>query len=183
MKVKCIRVHHYTDITVGKVYEARDNLTGVFNIKNDSNLWCHYDDALFEIVTEEDEPKRFGELDRDRQMNLFAAWLNGVQIQYLNECVSPAAWFSKNHPTWGGGVCYRTKPIELTKPSINWSHVHEDYKWMATDKNGDTFVFTSLPRLKRNVWSNDHDEPEAAIFTSFKVGTCDWKDSLVERPQ
>ena len=179
MKVKCIRVQHYTNITVGKVYEARDNLTGVFNLKNDSNIWCHYDDVLFEIVTEEDEPKRFGELAELDQMALFAAWLRGEVIE--NYCTN-SKWYLNNHPSWANGVAYRIKPVELTKPSIDWSHVHEDYKWMATDEEGGTFVFTSLPRLKRDVWSNDHDEPEAAIFTSFKVGTCDWKDSLVERP-
>lgn len=76
---------------------------------------------------------------------------------------------------------YRVKEVPLTKPSINWDHVHPDFKWMATDKCGETYLFVSEPTIDISLW----DGPQwvcASNWTSFVPGTCDWKDSLVERP-
>ena len=71
--------------------------------------------------------------------------------------------------------------IAVTKPSINWEHVHPDYKWMATDQNGRTFLYKSEPYISRHLWVSEFHTP-AASYASFIAGTCDWQDSLVVRP-
>lgn len=35
----------------------------------------------------------------------------------------------------------------------------------------------------RGVWMAEQEYIPASNFASFKPGTCDWKDSLVERPE
>ncbi|MBL4820172.1 MAG: hypothetical protein JKY98_04145 [Gammaproteobacteria bacterium] len=74
--------------------------------------------------------------------------------------------------------------ISVTKPSIDWSHVHEDYKWLAIDKDSIGYILHEMkPEISGSIWSSRAREITASNFTSFKPGTCDWKDSLVERPE
>lgn len=79
---------------------------------------------------------------------------------------------------------YRIKP---TKPSIDWEHVADDYVQMATDANGSTYLHQSGDMVDRGYgWANKNDALKyvsADGFSSFKAGTCDWKDSLVKRPE
>lgn len=72
-----------------------------------------------------------------------------------------------------------------TLPSINWEHVSEEYKYLATDDNGGTFLYTDLPKLstKINWWNCSGKYINTNAFSSFKEGTCYWKDSLVKRPE
>ena len=71
-----------------------------------------------------------------------------------------------------------------TKPSIDWSHVKSEYKWLSVDKDGSAFVYENEPEHgESNYWST-------SSFTYFNVnglvsysrGTCDWEDALVKRP-
>lgn len=127
------------------------------------------------------EPKKFGELSEYGQMSLFQSWLRGKAIQAYSPFLDE--WGTATHPYWARGAAYRIKPIELTKPSINWSHVHEDYMWMATDEDGDSFIFIERPKLGGISWVAPMSEWNTIdCFTSYKAGTCNWKDSLVERP-
>lgn len=80
-----------------------------------------------------------------------------------------------------GGV-YRIKP---SKPSIDWSHVDPRLKWLARDADGQTYLYEDMPELVAAcfdgsdcdwVYVND-------VFASYKPGTCDWRDSLVKRPE
>lgn len=77
---------------------------------------------------------------------------------------------------------YRIKP---TKPSIDWSHVADEYKWLATDKHlGKSFLYADKPEIGDDeMWLGDSDWSSADSYKSFKRGTCDWKDSLVMRPE
>lgn len=75
---------------------------------------------------------------------------------------------------------YRIKP---TKPSIDWSHVRDEYYWMATDEDGRTFLFSSFPWVDGSYWCTKSNSVDCEGFASFKPGTCHWKDSLVERPK
>lgn len=71
-----------------------------------------------------------------------------------------------------------------TKPSINWEHVNSEYKYMATDSGGDTYLYSMKPTQDEyNTWFALGEARLADGFASFKEGTCDWKDSLVERPE
>ena len=81
-----------------------------------------------------------------------------------------------------------TKPSideALTKPSIDWSHVKGKYKWLSVDKNGRAYVSEEKPtHIESDFWQI----PKKAYFnvnglSSYSRGTCDWKDSLVKRPE
>ena len=76
----------------------------------------------------------------------------------------------------------------MTKPSINWDHVAPDYKWLARDSDGDAFLYMSEPHVdfedhELGWWNTAGDAIHPAAFASYTPGTCDWKDSLVKRPE
>ena len=83
---------------------------------------------------------------------------------------------------------YPVKSIQdgsATKPSIDWSQIKEEYKWLAADADEYTYVFKVEPELDESgYWCSDG----SAYFSvnglvSYSRGTCDWKDSLVKRPE
>jgi hypothetical protein len=79
---------------------------------------------------------------------------------------------------------YRIKEVPLTKPFINWEHVHSDFKWMATDEDNQTYLYTVCPYLDEYLWDFVGGQCLGAdYFASFVPGTCNWEDSLVERPE
>ena len=77
-------------------------------------------------------------------------------------------------------------PVEVvkavTKPSIDWSHVSPEYNYLAQDSSGDGYLCGKNPHRMNVVWSMEAPCLSATAFTSYEPGTCDWKDSLVERP-
>ena len=92
------------------------------------------------------------------------------------------------HMTIGAAV--RKKPIPLTKPDIPWEFIKDEYKWAARDLNDEVFLFEHPPSCDRaaGIWHHDdHRCPQSPVQISnildFDPGTCDWKDSLVERPK
>ena len=72
-----------------------------------------------------------------------------------------------------------------TKPSIDWSLVKEEYKWLSVDKNGSAYVSVNEPfRDGANYWhSPKGDFSKVNWLVSYSRGTCDWKDSVVKRPK
>ena len=80
-------------------------------------------------------------------------------------------------------------PVEIVKkvakPSINWKHVQSRFRWIAQDAEGGCWLYEDKP-------VEDEDEAEwkcssgdctsAEGLISLIPGTCDWEDSLVERP-
>lgn len=93
-------------------------------------------------------------------------------------------WVDCNFPTWIHYAVYRVKPAHLNKPSIDWSHVAPEFKWMAQDRSGCGWLFKSKPRFGCEC-ALFSDEPgvKADGFQSYTPGTCDWRDSLVGRPE
>ena len=73
----------------------------------------------------------------------------------------------------------------VTKPSINWSHVKGDYKWLSVDKDGSAYVYEDEPeRSESDYWlSLNASLTEVNGLASYTPGTCDWQDSLIERPK
>lgn len=124
--------------------------------------------------------KKFGELSREEQLALFVAWLDGKTIEIYT--LVDNDFTTIRHPTWNMESRYR---VALTKLSINWDQLHPDYNWIATDKDGRSFAYTEEPYNSGYSWSHRSGSysPELSVFASFKAGTCDWKDSLVQRPQ
>lgn len=79
--------------------------------------------------------------------------------------------------------CCCQDALAVTKPSINWDHVHPDYKYLAIDKNSKPFLYREKPRLKGACFVAPlYYTAYAMAFASYQPGTCDWKDSLVARP-
>lgn len=77
-------------------------------------------------------------------------------------------------------------PIEITKavtkPSIDWSHVGEYFRYLAMDSGGNGYLCGKNPHYDNTIWLMEAPYIPATAFTSYVPGTCDWKDSLVERP-
>ena len=80
-------------------------------------------------------------------------------------------------------------PVEIvkkvTKPSIDWSHVKEDYKWLSVNANGSANVYENEPKVGVcGYWYNPKGGSDKVnVLASYVPGTCDWNDSLVKRPQ
>ena len=85
-----------------------------------------------------------------------------------------------------GNVTLFPYPVEITKaitkPSIDWSHVSEDFKWLAMDEDGESYLYSGKPSLGEWQWRSILRLAVADHFSSFTPGTCDWRDSLVKRP-
>ena len=69
----------------------------------------------------------------------------------------------------------------LVKPKIDWSHVAYDFSWLAVDQDEEVFFFTTKPTKSDIDWCCDGNVVNAGAFESYKRGTCNWKDSLIER--
>ena len=120
--------------------------------------------------------KTFGEMSREEKLELLAAWVDGKKVEYLS---SYSGWQTCEKPTWEVAVSFRVKSV--VQDSINWSHVREDFKYMARDEDGRVFLYKALPYRSETVWSFLGYQA-AGIFSSYKRGDTDWKDSLVCRP-
>lgn len=70
-------------------------------------------------------------------------------------------------------------------PSIDWNHVHDKFQYMATDMNGDTYLYEVLPIKDNGCWFLDvaGNVAAASDFKSFVPGNVNWEDSLVKREQ
>lgn len=90
------------------------------------------------------------------------------------------------HPHyWNLDIPRRLKELPVIKPSVDWSQVPDCWNWMATDKDGGTFFFRTEPSIVGMYWKGSEHANIVVhmMHTSFVPGTCDWKDSLVQRPQ
>ena len=86
----------------------------------------------------------------------------------------------------GGNVTLYSYPVEIvkaiTKPSIDWSHINEEFQYLAMDKDGLHHLFAEKPEPIAVEWTTYSLYIYANHFASFTPGTCDWQDSLVKRP-
>lgn len=79
-------------------------------------------------------------------------------------------------------------PIEITKvitkPSIDWEHVSSKFNYLAEDADGGVFLYEDKPYTSTETWMADNgDITEAHVLASYVKGACDWKESLVKRPE
>lgn len=128
--------------------------------------------------------KKFGELSREEQHVLFDAYLDGKEIE-RDEAPANSMWRVILMPCWNLVSTYRIKPVPLTEPSIDWSAVSKECKYLARSKSGYGYLFKNRPHMMYNVgWAGQTSSLSAAeVFTSYVAGTCDWQDSLVQRPE
>lgn len=142
-----------------------------------------YDTDSFELV---EEHKEVSTKVPHVHAELIKQWVedSSLEVQALYD----GEWVTILLPIWYPQNTYRlvkseTKPCE-TKPSIDWSHVSKNMKYMATDSNGESYLFEGKPSQGSCTWgSHQGCSIKASNFTSYKAGTCDWKNSLVERPE
>ena len=86
-----------------------------------------------------------------------------------------------------GNVTLFPYPIEITKaitkPSIDWDHVSENFQYLAMDSGGLHHLFAEKPEPTAVEWTTHALYIYAEHFASFTPGTCNWRDSLVKRPE
>ena len=85
-----------------------------------------------------------------------------------------------------GNITLFPYPIEITKavtkPSIDWSHVSSEYNYLVKDSDGEGYLCGEEPSRVKSGWNAGSPNTSAEHFASFIPGTCDWRDSLVKRP-
>ena len=85
-----------------------------------------------------------------------------------------------------GNVTLFPYPVEITKatvkPSIDWNHVSEGFQYLAMDADGESYLYTDKPQQGERQWMSSLRLAAANHFASFTSGTCNWRDSLVKRP-
>jgi hypothetical protein len=89
-------------------------------------------------------------------------------------------WVPSGKPAWNWAVYdYR---VAVTKPSIDWSVLSEEVVAIATDENGRSWGYRKVPVIEGSHWSGV-GLFRADFIASFTPGTCDWRDSLIVRPE
>lgn len=118
---------------------------------------------------------------RTREMiKVMQAYVDGEQI--LSKTTTGEKWGLCFNPSWDFRFAdYR---IATTPDSIDWGHVAPEWKYMARDYYGAVSFYEIHPVLKQYGWvPNSGKGVRVYGFASYKRGTVDWKDSLVERPE
>lgn len=114
----------------------------------------------------------------DEMIEVMQAYRDGKPVERTP--LGVAAWSAPVEPMWDWmHFDYR---IAVTKPSIDWSHVAPKYRWMAVTHRGVGTLFTHEPFITDSGWDAAGRCAVSSCFASFTPGTCDWRDSLVERP-
>ena len=111
-----------------------------------------------------------------------------VKVKFENGEVE--SYTSKGHVFYRGNQSLFHHPVKIvqdeitTKPSINWEHVSSEFNYLAEDADGGVFLYEDKPYTATETWTVDNgDLAEAHTLSSYTKGTCDWKDSLVKRPE
>lgn len=121
-----------------------------------------------------------------QKIAIMQAFIDGRRIEFNGSWTS---WVWKPlipdvEPVWNWeDIGYRIAPA--TKPSIDWVQVSPEWKWLAKDEKGIGYLFTSKPYRTDAYWTlrDSTASAKATTFASFQRGDCDWRESLVERPE
>jgi len=114
----------------------------------------------------------------------------GMYPEEVREALSrhggPYEWFDGHGWSRTKHTCsvctYRLAPVPLTKPDPPW-HVLADWvQWVARDSYGSCSGFEMEPNAS-NVWWTSLGKYRLLDALKIDPGTCDWKDSLVQRPE
>ena len=109
-----------------------------------------------------------------------------VAVFNRNDDESVITYTSDGRYSIEGNVTLFPYPVEITKattkPSIDWDHVSSEYNYLVQDSDGEGYLCSEKPSRTESGWNTESSYTLATAFTSYVPGTCDWKDSLVERP-
>jgi hypothetical protein len=112
------------------------------------------------------------------------AYLDGREIE--SRVKAKKVWVEASYPIWNFfDFEYRIAP---RPPSIDWSHVSDEFDYLVQFPTGEGLFSTSRPVIRLedgwSGWITDRGRTaEADTFASYRKGNVDWKDSLVERPK
>lgn len=134
--------------------------------------WTIYNNTTITALLTEEQHAAFIEYDEEYNARFSAYNKNGY-------------WELVTNPEWFGHTVYRAVKTAPTKPSIDWSHVAPQFKWLAQDSDGTMWLCAEKPTPQPTYWFVFGDDAieSARAVASAKPGTCDWKDSLVQRPE
>lgn len=116
----------------------------------------------------------------DEMIKVMEAYKNGATIEFED---GNGKWEIIDNPHWNWHkVAYRVQ--EEIRDSIDWSHVHKDYKWLVRDKKNNAWLVKSFPELTATGWKLAVHGPsvEAESFASYVKGNTKWQHSVVSRP-
>lgn len=114
-------------------------------------------------------------------IKVMQAYVDGEGVEVLGYVSKK--WVECYSPIWNWkDVDYRIAPA-TTPDTIDWSHVATEFKYMVRDPDGEVYLYKNIPVLHRDCWSSDSIASDAESHSSYRPGTCDWKDSLVKRPE
>ena len=92
----------------------------------------------------------------------------------------------KSHVTYENPSLY-PHPVEVAekvvRPTINWSHVHSKYRWLAKEPSGSHWLHEKQPYKTDYGWKSENGDCICADgFATLSPGFCDWEDSLIVGP-
>lgn len=118
-------------------------------------------------------------------IEVMQAYIAGEAIE-VKDKGSRGGWSKAGTPQWNFiDREYRIRP--KSKPSVDWSALHGDIKYIARDNNDNIFGYTGKPSADGSmnaVWLALGCAAKRldGVIASLTPGDCDWRDSLVERP-
>lgn len=122
-----------------------------------------------------------------KHRDLLNAWLDGDEIEQFYSVdmgYEHPQWSRNPLPNFRANEQYRVKK---TADYIDWSHVYSKWNFIARDSDGKVILYSHRPHLLSDEWGLNIDglfkSDVERTFTSYKQGSCDWKDSLVSRAQ
>jgi hypothetical protein len=113
-------------------------------------------------------------------IKVMQAYVDGAEIERLE---LSNKWTATSAPRWDW-IHYPYRIKQTTKPSIDWSHVAPEYKWLTRSRSGHGYLFYRQPKHDRKYWDgvSTSNSIYANNFASYAPGDCHWEDSLVRRP-
>lgn len=146
-------------------------------LERDARLYARASSAYHGHLEERKRQEMYSEdnhIERTKRMiEVMQAYVDGKEIEFKSNSIG--AWKKTKKPGWyWNGWDYR---IAETADSINWDHVAPEFKYMERRPTGEAYLYTGHPGK-----SNTLRSMPASVFSSYRKGTCDWKNSLVIRP-
>lgn len=127
----------------------------------------------------------FQDMTEDQQNGLFQLLVKQKPLQIFDG----VCWIERSIPR-SSLLQFRLDNIlrqKPTYPSVDWTPIHKDYQWLAKYSNGNGLFFTTEPSMdhsiERWVYFGGGKDCRADLLSSYKPGSCNWRESLVRRPK
>ena len=145
--------------------------------------WCSIDSVwLCRVVSRADE-KIWEDRTRAEKGELLLACHEGEPIECFMSSLD--GWLLEEDPLWLDDRAYRVRPKPKATPMIvPWESLADWINWVARDSNGEIWGYNKKPTLENLQW-RPTGELCFSNLSGVKIepGTCDWSDSLQQRPQ